>query len=93
MLAVDSNMRKLITKAKRFAKTAASILVYGEPGTGKESLSHAPHNASQMYTVYGKIYVSFRDFFVDSELLVNVVVNIFEDIFVHYPAIAHLLRH
>ena len=46
IVAVDSNMRKLITKAKRFAKTEASILVYGETGTGKEFLSHALHNDS-----------------------------------------------
>ena len=47
IVAVDSTMRMLITKAKRFAKTEASILVYGETGTGKELLSHALHNESQ----------------------------------------------
>ena len=39
-------MRKLIPKAKKFAKTEAAILISGETGTGKEFLTHALHNIS-----------------------------------------------
>ncbi|WP_022667152.1 sigma 54-interacting transcriptional regulator [Desulfospira joergensenii] len=46
IVAIDPNMQKVITKAKKFAQTEASILVYGETGTGKEFLSHALHNES-----------------------------------------------
>ncbi len=46
IVAVSPGMRKLIDKGKKFAKTDAAILVYGETGTGKEFLSHALHNTS-----------------------------------------------
>ena len=44
--AESPGMRKLIAKAKQFAKTEAAILVTGETGTGKELLIHAIHNLS-----------------------------------------------
>jgi len=46
IVAVSPGMRKLIDKAKKFAKTDAAILVCGETGTGKEFLSQALHNTS-----------------------------------------------
>jgi transcriptional regulator, propionate catabolism operon regulatory protein len=46
IVAVGSNMQNLITKAKKFAETEASTLIYGETGTGKEFFSHAIHNHS-----------------------------------------------
>lgn len=46
IIATGSNMQNLIAKAKKFAKTEASILIYGETGTGKEFFSHALHNDS-----------------------------------------------
>jgi transcriptional regulator with PAS, ATPase and Fis domain len=39
-------MKHTIAKARRFAKTMASVLVEGETGTGKELLVQSIHNAS-----------------------------------------------
>jgi len=46
IVAVSPEMRKLIAKAKRFARSEASILICGETGTGKEILTHAMHDVS-----------------------------------------------
>lgn len=46
IIAVSPGMRKLLSRAKRFAKTEAAILICGETGTGKEFLTHALHNIS-----------------------------------------------
>jgi propionate catabolism operon transcriptional regulator len=47
IIAVSPGMRKLIAKAKRFAKSEAAIVIAGETGTGKELLTHALHNMSR----------------------------------------------
>ena len=46
IVAKSPGMRKLIAKAKKFAKTEAAIFISGETGTGKEFLTHALHNVS-----------------------------------------------
>jgi transcriptional regulator, propionate catabolism operon regulatory protein len=46
IVAVSPGMRKLIAKAKKFAKTETAILICGETGTGKEYLTQALHNIS-----------------------------------------------
>ena len=46
IVARSPGMRKLIAKAKQFAKTEAAIMICGETGTGKEFLTHALHHIS-----------------------------------------------
>lgn len=46
IVASSPSMRSLIARAKKFARTEASIFVSGETGTGKEFLTHAIHNYS-----------------------------------------------
>lgn len=42
----SSEMKHTIIKAKKFANTDSSILIYGDTGTGKELLSQGIHSAS-----------------------------------------------
>lgn len=40
------NMKKLLVRAEKFAKTNSNVLIYGATGTGKEGLAQSIHNAS-----------------------------------------------
>ncbi|MGN0194812.1 MAG: sigma-54 interaction domain-containing protein [Pseudoramibacter sp.] len=39
-------MQQVVAKCKRVAKTDASVMIYGETGTGKELIAQSLHNAS-----------------------------------------------
>ncbi len=46
MIVKEQNMEQLVEKAKLFARTDSTVLIYGETGTGKEVLAQSIHNHS-----------------------------------------------
>lgn len=46
MIVKEQNMEQLVAKAKLFARTDSTVLIYGETGTGKEVLAQSIHNHS-----------------------------------------------
>lgn len=46
MILKEQNMEQLVEKAKLFARTDSTVLIYGETGTGKEVLAQSIHNHS-----------------------------------------------
>lgn len=46
MIIKEQNMEQLVEKAKLFARTDSTVLIYGETGTGKEVLAQSMHNHS-----------------------------------------------
>ncbi len=42
----DDVFQKVLTRSKKAAKVNASVLIYGETGTGKELIAHSIHNES-----------------------------------------------
>ncbi len=46
ILGESEKIKDAIEKAKRFGKVDATVLIYGETGTGKEFFAHAIHNVS-----------------------------------------------
>lgn len=46
ILGESEKIRASIEKARRFGRVDATVLIYGETGTGKEFFAHAIHNAS-----------------------------------------------
>ncbi|GEN36667.1 MULTISPECIES: PrpR N-terminal domain-containing protein [Aneurinibacillus] len=47
LVAVSETMHNPIETARFFSKNAFPVLIYGEPGTGKESIAQAIHNESE----------------------------------------------
>lgn len=47
IVSINSEMQRVINKAKKAAQTPATVLLQGESGTGKELFAHAIHNASR----------------------------------------------
>ncbi|OES46085.1 PrpR N-terminal domain-containing protein [Domibacillus iocasae] len=46
LVAINEEMKRQISAANELSKTNTRILIYGEPGTGKQSLAQAIHNES-----------------------------------------------
>lgn len=46
ILGISEKNKNTINKAKRYASVDATVLIYGETGTGKELFAHAIHNNS-----------------------------------------------
>ncbi|NLG79263.1 MAG: sigma 54-interacting transcriptional regulator [Firmicutes bacterium] len=47
IITVDDTMREVIARARRFASTDSTVLIFGETGTGKELFAQSIHNASR----------------------------------------------
>ena len=46
VVGVSESIKEILNKAKKASKTGASVLIYGETGTGKELIAQSIHNES-----------------------------------------------
>ena len=48
IIAVSKSMKEVLTKAKKFSRAHAAVLIEGETGTGKELMAQSIHNESPL---------------------------------------------